>query len=227
MLREPDDGHDATHWGASLERSRERRWRRASAARGRRRRTAATLALPAALALCTGVALASGSGASSGGASASSSGSERAGDSGVVALQRALGVAADGVYGPETRAAVRAFQRRNGLTADGVVGPQTLGALGLASRRASGISAGSRAARPSAPGPASSRLERIARCESGGDPSSVSPSGRYRGKYQFSRETWRSLGGRGDPAAAPEAEQDRRAAALLRRRGTAPWPSCG
>ena len=37
----------------------------------------------------------------------------------------------------------------------------------------------------------------------------------------------RSVGGTGDPAAAPEAEQDRRAAALLARAGSNPWPDCG
>ncbi|MDX6699910.1 MAG: Transglycosylase-like domain, partial [Baekduia sp.] len=31
----------------------------------------------------------------------------------------------------------------------------------------------------------------------------------------------------GDPAAAPEAEQDRIAAALLAAEGTSPWPVCG
>ena len=224
MLRESQDGHDPTPWRASVERSRARRRRRASLTRGRRRGTTAALALPAALALYTGVALGSGSGGASVRTAAPSS--ERAGESSVVALQRALGVTADGVYGPQTKAAVRAFQRRNGLTVDGVAGPQTLGALGVGSRRSSGLLASSRAVRPAA-GRVRSRLERIAECESGSDPTSMSSSGRYRGKYQFSRETWRSLGGRGDPAAAPEAEQDRRAANLLRRRGTAPWPSCG
>ncbi len=45
-------------------------------------------------------------------------------------LQQALGgVGVDGVYGPETEAAVAAFQERNGLAVDGVVGPQTWNAL--------------------------------------------------------------------------------------------------
>lgn len=70
-------------------------------------------------------------------------------------------------------------------------------------------------------------LERIAQCESGGNPNAVSPNGRYRGKYQFLRETWSGLGGTGDPAEAPEAEQDRRALKLYRKRGTAPWGTCG
>jgi Putative peptidoglycan binding domain len=52
----------------------------------------------------------------------------------VVALQRRLGIAADGIFGPGTKAAVKRFQRRHGLTADGVVGPATWRALGYAGR---------------------------------------------------------------------------------------------
>src|SRR4051794_10993820 len=51
----------------------------------------------------------------------------------VSALQSKLGVAADGVYGPVTRAAVRRFQSVHGLQVDGVAGPVTLGALGVSS----------------------------------------------------------------------------------------------
>jgi len=69
-------------------------------------------------------------------------------------------------------------------------------------------------------------LKKIAMCESGGDPRAISPSGRYRGKYQFDRPTWRSIGGHGDPAKASEYEQDKRALKLYRQRGTAPWPNC-
>jgi Transglycosylase-like domain len=70
-------------------------------------------------------------------------------------------------------------------------------------------------------------LERIAACESHGDPRAIGGGGAYRGKYQFSFGTWASVGGRGDPAAAPEHEQDRRAAILLARTGGSAWPVCG
>ncbi|HEX2086493.1 MAG TPA: transglycosylase family protein [Solirubrobacteraceae bacterium] len=70
-------------------------------------------------------------------------------------------------------------------------------------------------------------LEAIAQCESGGDPTAVDSTGTYRGKYQFDMQTWASVGGSGDPAAAPEAEQDRRAAILYARAGASPWPVCG
>ncbi len=47
----------------------------------------------------------------------------------VMALQQALGVTADGAFGPMTKAAVMAFQTSKGLVADGVVGPMTGAAL--------------------------------------------------------------------------------------------------
>jgi Transglycosylase-like domain len=74
---------------------------------------------------------------------------------------------------------------------------------------------------------ASPQLQAIAQCESGGDPGAIGGGGTYRGKYQFTYETWASVGGSGDPAAAPESEQDQRAAALLAQSGSSPWPVCG
>jgi peptidoglycan hydrolase-like protein with peptidoglycan-binding domain len=137
----------------------------------------------------------------------------------VRAIQRALGVSADGIIGPQTRRAIKRFQRTHGLTPDGIAGPATLAALGLSA--ATPKSSLRSVADPSA------ELAKIAACESGGNPTAISRDGRYRGKYQFTRTTWRWLGGTGDPAQAPEATQDAMAAKLLSLRGTAPWPVCG
>lgn len=59
------------------------------------------------------------------------------GDSGsrVAALQRALGITADGEFGNATHKAVRAFQRSHGLAIDGVVGSLTASKLGLGSTK--------------------------------------------------------------------------------------------
>lgn len=47
----------------------------------------------------------------------------------VAALQKQLGISADGIYGPQTQAAVEAYQRAHGLQVDGLAGPQTMSAL--------------------------------------------------------------------------------------------------
>jgi soluble lytic murein transglycosylase-like protein len=80
---------------------------------------------------------------------------------------------------------------------------------------------------PESVGVSSATLDAIASCESGGDPTAVSADGAYHGKYQFDYGTWAAVGGAGDPAAAPEAEQDYRAALLYVRGGSSPWPICG
>ena len=70
-------------------------------------------------------------------------------------------------------------------------------------------------------------LKAIAACESGGNPRAIGGGGLYRGLLQFDRQTWVSVGGTGDPAAASVAEQYRRGAILYARAGSAPWPVCG
>jgi peptidoglycan hydrolase-like protein with peptidoglycan-binding domain len=184
----------------------------------------AVLLVLAALGAAAVPALADPGASSSGGVSASSEVVVKRGDRGsaVRSIQQELGILADGVFGAQTERAVKRFQRSHDLVPDGIVGPLTRGALGLrpfssrSLRRTSDRSVSVPAA-----------LRRIAQCESGGNPRAVSPGGQYRGKYQFSRATWRALGGSGDPADAPEWQQDRLALKLYRQRGSAPWPNCG
>jgi hypothetical protein len=205
-------------WLESKRRSRARRAEaRKARSRDRRRRTGALVAA-ATLTFAAGGALAQSSG--------TGSSAVRAAGSTVAALQSALGITPDGVYGANTRRAVRNYQRNQGLAVDGIAGPVTLSHLGLAGQGSGTASAGSATAATGTSAP-NATLAKIAQCESSGNPAAVSPTGQYRGKYQFSRETWSEFGGTGDPAAAPEAEQDRIAAALLAARGTQPWPVCG
>lgn len=74
---------------------------------------------------------------------------------------------------------------------------------------------------------ASPQLEAIAQCESHGDPRAIGGGGQYRGKFQMTYSSWAAVGGKGDPAAAPEAEQNARAAKLLAQSGAGQWPVCG
>ena len=193
----------SSRYNRSLERSRARR---EEAGRTRRRRirlrggglSAALVALALAVVGAGAAVGQQATGASSGLVAAGAQGSE------VTAIQRALGIPASGAFDANTEAAVKQFQQRNGLAVDGIVGPQTGAALGLA------------------PAPATS-----APASTGSGTAASGGGGQYRGKYQFTRESWAAVGGTGDPAAAPEAEQDRRAAMLYAQSGASNWPACG
>jgi hypothetical protein len=69
--------------------------------------------------------------------------------------------------------------------------------------------------------------EQLRRCESGGNYAIADRTGWFRGAYQFAVSTWHGLGGFGDPADAPPAEQDYRAQVLYDALGAKPWPVCG
>lgn len=73
--------------------------------------------------------------------------------------------------------------------------------------------------------PTSGVWEALARCESGGNPSTNTGNGYY-GMYQFSLRTWRSVGGTGLPSEASAAEQTKRAQILQARAGWGQWPAC-
>ncbi|WP_427888113.1 transglycosylase family protein [Kribbella sp. GL6] len=67
---------------------------------------------------------------------------------------------------------------------------------------------------------------KVANCESSGNPRAVN-SGGYYGLFQFDLQTWRSVGGSGNPTNASAAEQLMRAKKLYSQRGASPWPVCG
>jgi hypothetical protein len=98
---------------------------------------------------------------------------------------------------------------------------RTLRAQWRAERASAGVGAAAGAVAPTG------HLAAIAQCESGGNPHAVGGGGRYRGLYQFSYATWQAVGGSGDPAAAPVAEQTRRAQILYAQSGAGQWPVCG
>jgi peptidoglycan hydrolase-like protein with peptidoglycan-binding domain len=81
----------------------------------------------------------------------------------VIALQKKIGATPDGVFGPQTRAALVHWQGANGLVADGIPGPLTLAKAGIGSgSTGSGAKAGTGAPAASgggakAPAPAAAK----------------------------------------------------------------------
>ncbi|GHD23954.1 hypothetical protein GCM10007147_19790 [Nocardiopsis kunsanensis] len=70
----------------------------------------------------------------------------------------------------------------------------------------------------------------LAECESGGDPTAVNSAGGYYGLYQFSEQTWQSVGGTGLPSEASPDEQTQRAQQLYNAvdgNWQSQWPVCG
>ena len=121
------------------------------------------------------------------------------------------------------------LEKRTVLSSETVSAPvKRIVAFGTKVRPAAPAPAESSSAGRSAGGGADSlNWPALARCESGGNPRAVSSTGKYRGLYQFSYATWRSVGGSGDPAAASSGEQTYRAKLLYNRSGAGQWPHCG
>ena len=87
---------------------------------------------------------------------------------------------------------------------------------------------------PDPQGPSDIQWEALRFCEATGDYTAVNPTGKYRGAYQISRQTWDWIAGLYfdhlvgvDPAAAAPVDQDRMAQALYDLRGRGQWPVCG
>ena len=88
--------------------------------------------------------------------------------------------------------------------------------------------------KPHPDGPTDIQWEALRFCEATDDYTAVNPTGKYRGAYQFSRQTWDWIAGLQfarlvgvDPAAAAPADQDMMAQALYDLRGRGQWPVCG
>ena len=73
--------------------------------------------------------------------------------------------------------------------------------------------------------PFADTLAALRQCESGGNYRSDTGNG-YFGAYQFSTETWQSLGYGGLPHQAPPKVQDAAALRLQSSAGWAQWPAC-
>ena len=91
---------------------------------------------------------------------------------------------------------------------------------------------------PAPDGPTEEQWYNLRRCESTNNYEAVSPSGTYRGAYQFSQATWDFISGISahvevhhlfgvDPVNASPAEQDLMALTLYNYWGRGQWPECG
>lgn len=74
--------------------------------------------------------------------------------------------------------------------------------------------------------PTPQQWQALRRCEST-ETYNIDTGNTFYGAYQFTWDTWETVGGNGNPALAPPAEQDARARLLYSRRGNQPWPICG
>ena len=71
----------------------------------------------------------------------------------------------------------------------------------------------------------SSKWDRIAQCESGGNWGTATGNGYY-GGLQFSPRTWKAFGGKGMPHKASKGQQIAVAERILATQGWKAWPAC-
>jgi hypothetical protein len=85
------------------------------------------------------------------------------------------------------------------------------------------------ASRSRTPSPGTGRLNwgALYECESTHNPRAVSPTGKFRGAFQFSLWSWREVGMTGDPIDYPYDVQLAAAKRLYARQGAGAWPYCG
>lgn len=76
------------------------------------------------------------------------------------------------------------------------------------------------------PDPTPQQWEALRLCESTLNYRTATGNGFY-GAYQFTIDTWYTVGGKSSPDVASPEEQDARARLLYARRGSQPWPICG
>lgn len=74
--------------------------------------------------------------------------------------------------------------------------------------------------------PTAEQWQKLRFCEST-ETYGIDTGNTFYGAYQFTWETWGTVGGSDNPAHAPPAEQDARARLLYADRGSQPWPICG
>lgn len=122
----------------------------------------------------------------------------------VQVLQVALGVDADGHFGPVTLAAVKAFQQSAGLPVTGIVDAATWSALGdrvtdpvidVTTTQSARTSRAHRESIGVAAFASSWTARMVVDRESGGQCDIVNPSGTYRGKWQMDAAFWSAYGG--------------------------------
>lgn len=66
----------------------------------------------------------------------------------------------------------------------------------------------------------------LAMCESSLNPEAMSPTGKFKGLFQFSQTSWEFVGGRGEPHEASVSRQYMRAKELQEIQGWNAWPEC-